>query len=72
MEKSEIKAAIMSSVSSEIDLWLGEMDQCNDGYDFEDKLLKRFRNVGKIMMEKSVGIVPKSRNKKNSKPVLAK
>jgi len=65
MEKPAIKSAIMSCISSELDLWLDEMNDCVDGYDFEDKLLQRCRKINKMIISKSVGKVPKSRNKKN-------
>ena len=67
MEKERLKHAMLSAISSEVEQWAEESQQIKDGYEFEDCLLLRMRNIGKILMEQSIGKVPKSRNqKKNS------
>jgi hypothetical protein len=70
MEKEKLKQVMLSAISSEVEQWAEESQQIKDGYEFEDRLLLRMRNIGKIMMEQSVGKVPKSPNqKKSSTPV---
>jgi hypothetical protein len=66
MEKEKIKQAILSAITSEVEQWAEESQQIKEGYEFEDRLLLRMRNIGKIMMEQSVGKVPKSPNQKKS------
>lgn len=66
MEKEKLKQAIFSAISSEVDQWADESQQIKDGYEFEDRLLLRMRNIGKILMEQSMGKVPKSRNQKKN------
>jgi len=66
MEKEKLKQAMLSAMSSEVEQWAEESQQIKDGYEFEDRLLLRMRNIGKILMEQSVGNVPKSRNQKKT------
>jgi len=66
MEKEKLKQAMLSAMSSEVEQWADESQQIKDGYEFEDRLLLRMRNIGKIMMEQSVGKVPKSPNQKKT------
>lgn len=72
MEKEQIKKEMQAALWAEIDQWVEEKDAIQDGYEFEDRLLQRFHNIGKMMMQKSVGEVPVSRNKKNSARVLGR
>ena len=69
MEKEQIKQEMKTAVCAEIDQWLEEKDCIKEGYEFEQRLLQRFHNIGRLMMQKSVGEVPGNRNKKNSAPV---
>lgn len=64
MEKEKLKHAMFSAISNEVDQWAEESQQIKDGYEYEDRLLLRMRNIGKILMEQSVGKIPKSRNQK--------
>jgi len=64
MEKEELKKAMHLSISKEVEQWAEESQQIKDGYEFEDRLLLRMRNIGKILMEQSLGRVPKSPNQK--------
>jgi len=66
MEKEELKQAMLSAISKEVEQWAEESQQIKDGYEFEDRLLLRMRTIGKILMEQSVGNVPKSRNQKKN------
>jgi hypothetical protein len=72
MEKSEIKAAILESLSSEIDEWLDKQATINNGYEYETQFMKVAQKVNQILLEKSLGKLPGSRNKKNFTPVLGK
>ncbi len=69
MEKEQIKQEMKTAVCAEIDQWLEEKEFITDGYEFEERLLQRFHNIGRLLMQKSVGEVPGNRNKKNSAPV---
>ena len=66
MEKEQLKQAMLSALSKEVEQWAEESQQIQDGYEFEDRLLLRMRNIGKILMEQSIGKVPKSPNQKKS------
>ena len=72
MEKSEIKAAILAGISEELDQWLEKKDAITSGYEYETQLLKVSQKLNRLLVQHSVGIVPGSRNKKNSTPVLGK
>ena len=66
MEKEQLKQKMFSAISTEVDQWAEESQQIKDGYEFEDRLLLRMRNIGKILMEQSIGKIPKSPNQKKS------
>jgi len=70
MKKETIKAEILSAVSEEIDEWLSQQSQFTSGYDYETQYGKVARKINRIILEKSMGSLPASRNKKNSTPVL--
>jgi hypothetical protein len=72
MEKAAIKAAIMDSLSEELDIWLDKQEKITDGYEYEDQFMATAQKVNKIILSKSMGKLPGSRNKKNSSPVLEK
>jgi hypothetical protein len=72
MEKKKLKEEIMAALSQEVDLWLEEEDNLKDGYSYESTILRRSLNMGRTIMEKSIGPLSDNRNKKNFIPVLAK
>lgn len=72
MNKAELKAAILASMSAEIDDWLDKQENITTGYEYETEFAKVAQKVNKILLEKSLGKLPGSRNKKNSTPVLEK
>ncbi len=72
MEKEKIKQEIMAALSMEVDGWLEEESKLKDGFSYEAAIMKRALNMGRAVMEKSVGPVSTNRNKKNFIPVLAK
>jgi len=72
-ERVVVKAAIMQSLSEEVDKWLDKQPAISSGYDYEAEFLKTSRSVNKIILEKSLGEQPGSRNdKKKYKPALEK
>ena len=72
-ERSALKAAIMEGVSAEVDKWLDQQPALSSGYAYETEFIKVAQNVNKIILEKSLGEQPRSRNdKKKSKPALGK
>ena len=66
----ELKAEILSALSSEIDIWLEKQSTISDGYEYETQYMKVTRKINTILLEKSIGKLPGSRNKKNFTPVL--
>ena len=72
MEKAAIKAAILQSLSEEIDIWLDKQEKITDGYEYESVFMATAQKVNKILLSKSMGKLPGSRNKKNSTPVLGR
>ena len=73
MNKAEIKAAIFESMSAELDQWLDKQEKIRSGYEYESEFMKVAQRVNKLMLEKSQGHLPGSRNKKNdSTPVSGK
>jgi len=70
MDKAAIKAAILQSLSEEVDIWLDKQEKITDGYEYEDQFMATAHRVNKILLSKSIGNLPGSRNKKNSIPVL--
>jgi len=70
MDKAATKAAILTAISEEVDLWLDKESGIKDGYEYEDQLIKTVRNVGRIMSGKSLGTVPRSRNQKKTPHLL--
>ena len=71
MDKMSKKAALLSALSEEIDLWLEKEDTIKDGYEYESEFMKTARKVNQIMLSTSLGELSCDRNKKNSRPVLA-
>ena len=65
-----LKAEILSALSSEIDIWLEKQSTISDGYEYETQFMKVTRKINTILLEKSIGKLPGSRNKKNFTPVL--
>jgi hypothetical protein len=70
MDQSIKKAAILSAVSEELDLWLAKEPTLDDGYQYESEFMKTFHKVHHILMSKSLGGISGNRNKKNFIPVL--
>lgn len=72
MTKEELKSEILSAISQELDIWLEASPKIKDGYEYEDRYIQFSRKINKLMLEKSLGGLPKDRNKKNSNPVSEK
>jgi hypothetical protein len=66
METEKLKQAMSSAIIKEVEQWAEESQQIKEGYEFEDRLLLRMRNIGKILMEQGIGKIPKSPNQKKS------
>jgi hypothetical protein len=62
MNKASTKREILSAISAELDLWLEAESQIKDGYEYEDRYMQFARKVNKLILEKSIGTVPKDRN----------
>lgn len=72
MKKEEIKKAMLEKISEELDIWFARQEKITDGYEYEEKAIASAQNISRILVTQSRGELPKSRNKKNSKPVLAR
>ena len=72
MDKAAIKAAILQSLSEELDTWLDKQEKITDGYEYESQFMSTAQKVNQIILSGSAGKIPGSRNKKNSIPVSEK
>jgi hypothetical protein len=64
--REELKAEMLSAISGELDQWLAVESQIKDGYEYESRFLAHARNITNVLLQKSAGKVPASKNKKNS------
>ena len=72
LSTASVKAEILSALSCEIDNWLEKQSGITDGYEYESEFMKVAQKLNKIVLEKSMGKLPGSRNKKNFTPVSGK
>ena len=70
METITLTKELLNSIESEVNLWAQECGSITDGYDYETKFIERVRNINRILLEKSVEMKSKTRDKKNSTPAL--
>jgi len=70
METNELASVLLKSVASEINLWAEECGTITNGYDYESRFTERVRTINRILLEKSVELKGKARDKKKSTPVL--
>lgn len=71
MANKEIKEAILNSFKDELETWLEVESSFTNGYDYETAYVKFIQRVGHVVLQKSMGDLPGSRNfKKNSNRVL--
>lgn len=72
MKEPELKAEILAAVSEELDTWLKDQSKIKDGYEYETKYMQFAQKINKLILEKSMGQLPGSRNKKKLTHVLEK
>lgn len=70
METKEITQVLLSSIERELGLWAEESQKINNGYDYETKFAERVRVINQILLQKSVEMKGKQRDKKKSTPAL--
>ena len=70
METKELTQVLLSSIESELHLWAEESQKINNGYDYETKFTQRVRAINQILLQKSVEMKGKQRDKKKSTPAL--
>jgi hypothetical protein len=70
MDKAILKAAILSAISEELDLWIAKEGTIKDGYQYEEELMRTSQKINCILLSKSLRTVSCNRNKKNFIPVL--
>jgi hypothetical protein len=63
-ERTQLKAAIMQRLSEEVDLWLDQEPTLTTGYEYETEFIGFSRRLNRIVLEESLGKVPKGRNGK--------
>jgi|GEM_PF-3835997 hypothetical protein len=64
MDKAQIKASILRTMSEELDEWLEEEPTIRDAFQYEMRLFERTLRIGKSMLQHSQGKLPKDRNAK--------
>lgn len=67
-----IKEEILQLLEVEVDQWLATEKSITDGYTYETKFMEVAQRVNRILLTKSMGNLPKDRNKKNFRPVLGR
>ena len=70
METTVLTKILLTSIESEVQLWAEECGTISNGYDYESKFIERVRTISRILLEKSVEMKGKTRDKKNSTRVL--
>lgn len=71
MANNQIKEAILNSFKDELEIWLETESSFTNGYDYETAYAKFMHRVGQMVLQKSIGDLPRNRNsKKNSNRVL--
>ena len=63
-ERTQLKVAIMQRLSEEVDLWLDQEPTFATAYEYETEFISFGRRLNKIVLEESLGKVPKGRNGK--------
>ncbi len=72
-ELAALKEAMMQGFSEEIDKWLDKQSTLTSGYDYETEFMKTARTINQMILEKSLGTRPVSRNcKRKFTPALGK
>ena len=66
MDKSSLKSKMLEQISAELDVWIDKKDSISNGYDYESELLLVTRKVNTLILEQSIGNLPKSRNLKKT------
>ncbi|GHT48778.1 hypothetical protein AGMMS49982_00740 [Bacteroidia bacterium] len=61
-----LKAEMVNIFSSEIDNWLANGYQSNEGFEYEASFVETLREVGAKAFQASLGKVPKSKNQKKT------
>lgn len=64
MDKIAIKESILRTVEQELDAWLEEEPKIKDAFDYEKRLFERTMRMGKAILERGQGKLPKDRNTK--------
>lgn len=70
METKELTKVLLSSIEAEIQSWAEESQHINNGYDYETKFTERIRTINQILLQQSVEMKGKGRDKKKSTPTL--
>ena len=70
MTRTELEQALMSSVATEIKLWVEEIPELKTGYDYETRFTERMRKIGQLLLQTSVGTEGKERDKKKFQATL--
>lgn len=65
MDTTALKTAILESIGAELDIWLNKKDSITTGYEWETTLVGHAQKINQLLIQHSLGAVPKNRNKKN-------
>lgn len=63
-ERTQLKETILQRISEELEQWLTKEDNLKSGYEYETEFISVSRRLNKIVLEESLGKVPKGRNGK--------
>lgn len=70
METQELTKVLLSSIEAELRQWAEESGHIDNGYDYETRFTERVRAINQILLQKSVEMKGKGRDKKKSTPTL--
>jgi len=72
METNALTKVLLNSIEAEVNLWAEECGTITNGYDYESRFIERVRVINRILLEKSVELKGKTRDKKKSTLVLVR
>ena len=70
MEPKEMTQVLLTSIASELHLLAAESQTITNGYDYETKFAERVRAINQVLLQTSVEMKGKQRDKKKSTPAL--
>ena len=69
LESARIKSAMVALFSDKIDQWMLSQQNQTDGFEYERSYTEAIQEISCEVFQLSLGKMPKSKNKKNFKPL---